>query len=65
MYDDIVFDSSAISKIHPRLHVTKVEHLEYIADSLDPSSVQYDGEYFLSCPEVEEEIEKVDLKTKV
>ena len=55
VYDDIVFDSSAISQIHPRLHKTKVHHLQWIIDTMDMENVQYDSEYFLMRPEGQED----------
>ena len=52
MYDDIVFDSSAISSIHPRLHRVNVNKIEDIAQELDLESVKIDGEYFLAKDEL-------------
>ena len=46
MYDDIVFDSSAIREIHPRLHQVQVHLLRDVQFSID--SVQFDGEYIVS-----------------
>jgi len=57
VYDDIIFDSSAISKIHPRLHLPQVEHMQRIVESLDPKCVLYDAEYFVSRADAAGEIE--------
>ena len=49
VYDDIVFDSSAISDIHPRLHKVEVHVLSDLGE-LSRDQILIDGEYFL--PEV-------------
>ena len=43
MYDDIVFDSSAIREIHPRLHQVQVHLLSDLQFHND--SVEVDTEY--------------------
>ena len=51
VYDDIVFDSSAISQIHPKLHTVNVQHMQWIINSVDIDNVQFDSEYFLMRPD--------------
>ena len=48
VYEDIVFDSTAISQIHPKLHEVHVEHMKDIKEVIDIDSVQYDAEYFMT-----------------
>ena len=55
VYDDIVFDSSAICDIHPKLTATAVHHIRDIESSIYPGSVQIDGEYFMENDDEEEE----------
>ena len=50
VYDDIVFDSSTISQIHPKLHTVKVHQITDIQNDLYYESVKVDGEYFLDKP---------------
>ena len=57
VYDDIVFDSSGISEIHPRLTAVLVHHIRDIEEKIYPGSVQVDGEYFMGMEE-EEEVNK-------
>ena len=45
MYDDIVFDSSAIREIHPRLHQVQVHLLSDLQFHND--SVEVDSEYLI------------------
>lgn len=49
IYDDVVFDSSAICEIHPRLHKVEVHMLDDLG-LLNRDNVNIDGEYFI--PEV-------------
>ena len=58
VYDDIIFDCSAIKEIHPRLTEVKVHHIKDIESSIYPGSVQIDGEYFLD-PESDEDEQNV------
>jgi len=46
VYDDIVFDSSAIKEIHPKLHEVSVHRLSDFVFTID--SIEVDGEYFLT-----------------
>lgn len=55
VYDDIIFDSSAIKDIHPRLTEVKVCHIRDIESTIYPDSVQIDGEYFMDVESDEEE----------
>ena len=45
VYDDIVFDNSAIGQIHPKLHKVQVYRLTDLAE-LDRGDVKMDAEYF-------------------
>ena len=55
MYDDIVFDSSAIREIHPRLHQVQVHLLRDVQFSID--SVEFDSEYIISHTQQQDEEE--------
>ena len=55
VYDDIIFDSSAIQDIHPRLTEVKVHHIRDIESKIYPGSVLIDGEYFMDVESDEEE----------
>ena len=53
VYDDIVFDSSAMAEIHPRFHKVEVHHLHDLGE-LNRDDVTIDAEYFPSNQTAEE-----------
>ena len=55
VYDDIIFDTSGICEIHPRLTEVKVHHIRDIEASIYPDSIAIDGEYFVDAEEDEDE----------
>ena len=55
VYDDIIFDSSAICEIHPRLTEVKVHHIRDIESSIYPGDIRIDGEYFMDADSDEEQ----------